>query len=434
MPLMLWIPALLLMMSAPACIPPSPPKYENIFELTQLGFWLGRFVLPVTFHDISAGQGAASGTTPNVVVDAVNRKILAVARNDANSTRISLFRCELNGTGCTHTDISAGQPATSGYYPSTAIDTVNSKLLVATTNANTSYKLSLFRCNLDGSSCTHLDVSAAVYNFNSSGLYPSIAIDSTNSRVLVVTQDTNGGNKVRLFRCDLNPLGNCATADISAGQGNNTGFNPSLAVDAANGKILVAGQMTDPSTQAAGPAGVGLYRCDLTGAGCTFTDLGLATGFASNAGVGRTPSVAVDPANAKVLVVTKNQSNREQLSLFRCSLSVTGCAHIDISAGQSFDGHIMPRALVDSTNGKLLVTAQNFKTNNRPSFFGCNVDGTNCAHYDLASALSVDPADSGLSPQIAMDQTSGRILVATSFGPNSNRPGLFRFPLNFLGQ
>jgi hypothetical protein len=43
---------------------------------------------------------------------------------------ITLFRCDLDGTGVTYADISAGQGAQKGYFPSAVIDTINAKLLV----------------------------------------------------------------------------------------------------------------------------------------------------------------------------------------------------------------------------------------------------------------------------------------------------------------
>jgi hypothetical protein len=78
------------------------------------------------------------------VIDAINAKLLVVTTNDANSGKPALFRCNLDGTGCTYTDISAGQGTGSGFGPSAVIDTINDKLLVLTANGTNADKPGLF--------------------------------------------------------------------------------------------------------------------------------------------------------------------------------------------------------------------------------------------------------------------------------------------------
>jgi hypothetical protein len=46
------------------------------------------------------------------------------------------------------------------YKGSALIDTVNGKLLFVTVNPDNQFKLGLFRCNLDGTACSHIDISA----------------------------------------------------------------------------------------------------------------------------------------------------------------------------------------------------------------------------------------------------------------------------------
>src|SRR5262245_15726931 len=109
------------------------------------------------YNDISAGQGPKSGLgAPSAVIDASNEKLLVVTANGANFNKPALVRCNLDGRACTYNDISAGADADSGWTPSAVIDTTNGKLLVVTAiDAPAGLNPSFFRCNLDGTACTH---------------------------------------------------------------------------------------------------------------------------------------------------------------------------------------------------------------------------------------------------------------------------------------
>jgi hypothetical protein len=246
-----------------------------------------------THTDISAGQGTNSGGEPSAVVDAANSKLLVVTVNGANSGKSSLFRCNLDGTACMHTDISAGQGTDSGYYPRAVIDAANSKLLVATDNHANSYKPSLFRCNLDGTACTHTDISAGQGAF--SGLGPSAVIDVANSKLLVVTKNDANSGKPSLFRCSLDGTA-CTHTDISAGQDVSSGNSPSAVIDAANSKLLVVARQGLTSHKPS------LFRCNLDGTACTHTDISAGQGAYS----GHFPSAVIDAADSKLLAVTEN--------------------------------------------------------------------------------------------------------------------------------
>jgi hypothetical protein len=67
------------------------------------------------------------------VIDAAGGKLLVATQNSAKAEKPALFRCNLDGTGCTYRDISAGQGRESGRSPVALIDTANRKLLVVTT-------------------------------------------------------------------------------------------------------------------------------------------------------------------------------------------------------------------------------------------------------------------------------------------------------------
>jgi hypothetical protein len=165
------------------------------------------------------------------LIDSTNDKLLVVTNNGANWDRAALFRCNLDGTGCTYTDISAGQGPVSPLSASAVIYITKRKLLVITAVG------ALFRCNLDGTGCTYTDISAGQGVL--SGFNPSAVIDSTNGKLLVVTTNFRNSLKLGLFRCNLDGTG-CTYTDISAGQGVFSGFYPSAVIDTANGKLLVA--------------------------------------------------------------------------------------------------------------------------------------------------------------------------------------------------
>ncbi|HEY3235864.1 MAG TPA: hypothetical protein VGJ84_14195, partial [Polyangiaceae bacterium] len=258
-----------------------------------------------TYTDISAGQDGRSGFVPSLVVDATNSKLLVATSNGANSAKPALFRCDLDGSGCTYTDISAGQGIDRGWTPSAVIDMTSAKLLVVTDNLY--HRPSLFRCNLDGSGCSYTDISAG--QGPGSGYTASAVIDSTNRKLLVATRNASNSGKPALFRCNLDGSG-CTYTDISAGRGVDSGWSPSAAIDATNGKLLV---VTENGANANKPA---LFRCHLDGTGCTYTDISVGQGANS----GLAPSVVIDMVNGNLLVVTDNGANSDKPGLFTVCL------------------------------------------------------------------------------------------------------------------
>jgi hypothetical protein len=216
-----------------------------------------------TYTDISAGQGANISIEPSVIIDAARGKLLVVTRNEANSNRPGLLRCNLDGSACAYADISAGQGGTSGYSPSAVVDATNGKLLVVTRNDANLGKPGLFRCDLDGSACAYTDISAG--EGTDSGWFPHAFIDTVSRKLLVITSNRANSAKPALFRCNLDGSA-CAYTDISAGK-DYLISNFSAVIDAAAGKLLV---LTDayPSYKA-----LESVRCDLDGSGCTYIEI-----------------------------------------------------------------------------------------------------------------------------------------------------------------
>jgi hypothetical protein len=358
--------------------------------------------------DISAGQGAYSGMNVSALVDTTNGKLLVVTKNAANASKPALFRCNLDGTGCTYTDISAGQePALD---PTAVIDRMNGKLLVVAMGGTQGGPV-LFRCNLDGTSCSFTDIS--VGQGPSSGSYPSAVIDPIEGKLLVATTNYSNGSRPSLFRCNLDGT-SCTHSDISAGQGADTGYAPSAVIDVANRKLLVATNASIGNRQSI-PA---LFRCNLDGTGCSYSDI--TAGQGSNTAY--YPSAVIDTQNHKVLVVTRNYAAGERPSLFRCDLDGTNCTHADLSAGQGNGTGLDPSAVIDTVKSKLLVATTHGGNLSKPALFQCNLDGTGCTYVDISAGQG---QDSGLNPSAVIDPIGRKVLVATTNGANLFKPSLF---------
>lgn len=467
------------------------------------------------YVDISAGQAALSGVEPAAVIDYVNSKLLVVTNNQAVSANPFLFRCNLDGTACTATDLAAvtGQ-LSCGWRAQVAIDSINMKLTVLTQHYGNAYRPALFRCNLDGTACTYSDVSLgqvlgpgdfphmllglssdptalfyvmtmteeetfilgrcqtwsgtgctlervvlvdgpsgiagerpsiafdpttglvglAVANYltkqlvvfvcqanaltlcisvdvpptvavPNSGRDARVLIDATASKLLVVARDP--ANLLSLLRCDLSTGTSCVSVVISAGQASGCAMTPSAVIDVANAKLLV---VTENAALGNIPS---LFRCNLDGSACVHVDI--SAGQASNCA--KTPSAVVDAANAKLVVVTRNEAVYVTstygflvtASMFRCDLDGSGCVHVDISAGQPSDFLANPAAAIDATNAKLLVVMTNLLLGSSCSLIRCELDGSNCAHTSLSAE-----AQSGLNPSVLVDAVRSQLLVVAA--------------------
>jgi hypothetical protein len=370
---------------------------------------VGQFVA----QDISAGQGNNSGVNPSVAIDSANGKLLVATMNGANSNKPALFRCNLDGTSCAYTDISALQGASSGLAPTALVDATNNKLLVVTQNGGNP-KPALFRCNLDGTSCSYVDISAS--QLADSGQELSATIDVASAKLLVAARNaqSGGGNTPGLFRCDLDGA-NCTFTNLSTGTGHtaNSGLSPSVVVDTVNSKLLVVTKDTNNNSKPA------LFRCNLDGTSCSYTDI--SAGQGSSSGLG--PKALVDTVNKKLLVFTNNGANSEKLALFRCELDGTSCSYFDISAGQTGTvfSDARPAATIDAAGKKLVVASLHtvdVANDLRPGLFRCNLDGTSCTFSDIS------PRTTSTEVQVAAawNPASQTLLTVLNGNANSQKP------------
>ncbi|PJZ81740.1 chitobiase/beta-hexosaminidase C-terminal domain-containing protein [Leptospira meyeri] len=350
--------------------------------------------------DVSAGQGAGSGLQPSATLDRRNNKLLIASNNQFNNNKLSLYRCNVDGTNCTNYDISASQAANSGVNPSIAIDEKNQKILVATRNGANNSKLALFRCNNDVSACNYVDISAG--QANESAWNPSLAIDSINEKILVVTENRGNDNKPSLYRCDLDGT-NCSHTDISASQGTGSGFTPHLSIDYSNNKLIVVMRSNNK---------LSLRYCDLNGTNCIFRDIPI-TGLEN-------PFATIDYANNKFLIVA-NQTSQNKPLLFKCDRDGNNCVSVNFATSQPDKTGYYPNLLIDTVNGKMIVTSIRKGTLSYfPNVWKCNLDGSNCSYLDFNLSFGSDS-----HPRTLFDSNSGKILIITNRSASSNKPSLF---------
>ncbi|TGL51409.1 chitobiase [Leptospira kemamanensis] len=372
--------------------------------------------------DMSAGQGLSaagnssiSGSVHSVNIDSINRKILTVATNDANDGKPGLFRCDFDGSNCTHTDISAGQGSSSGRYPNAVIDYSNQKLLVVTRNVSNNSKPSLFRCNLDGTNCNHVDISAGQGTYSAGEAIqhstgPKIVIDNSNQKLLVVSANDANSGKLSLFRCDFDGS-NCTHTDISAGQGANSGQFLNILIDQVNKKLLSF------TTNVANGGKTSLYRCNLDGSNCSHIDI--SSGF-----LGYFPSPNIDYTNMKLIVAAQRGVTSGGVpSLIRCNLDGTNCTNTDIAATANLNqSYRYIGSTLDINNNKVLVAINDLQNSYKPKLIRCDLAGTNCSYKDISVGQGMY---SGTFPVVLINQYSGKLFVVTQNGANSRKPSLF---------
>ncbi|HEY3233581.1 MAG TPA: hypothetical protein VGJ84_02625 [Polyangiaceae bacterium] len=236
---------------------------------------------------------------------------------------------------------------------------------------------------------TQTDISAGQGQF--SGEAPSALIDSVNAKLLVVSTNYGNFGKPALFQCNLDGTG-CNFTDISSGQGNGSGRFPSAVIDSTNAKLLV---VTTNDANCGKPA---LFQCNLDGTGCNFTDI--SSGQAIDSGYNL--SAVIDSANAKLLVVTRNDANFGKPALFRCNLDGAGCTYTDISAGQGTNSGRVPSAVIDSTNASSWPSQRTERTLARqPSSAFASIHHSGCRtwHSGLVTAR-VAPTNALHDPQL----------------------------------
>jgi hypothetical protein len=371
---------------------------------------------PPAFNDISAGAAAGSGLFPSAAIDTMNDRLLVVTSDNAKP---SLFSSDLDGTNAATVDISASQGAGSGQNPVLLVDTAGMHLLAFTTNGANSNRLSLFRCGLDGTSCAHIDASN---NGQPIGVEKQAIVDSTNARI-VVTALSSASSDVLMYRCALDGSG-CIETNLSAsvtGGAANSSSAPSPGIDTVNNKLLVA-----YSNQNIQPT---LLVCSLDGSMCTSQDLSGPNAMMGFATVTVTQlKLMVDNVNKHLLVVATNSDQRTfpvttSLTLYRCSLDGTSCdPQRSLPAAPTTSSYVRSD-FIDVVGNRLITVAVSGQA--LPQLVRCTLDGELCRAVDLSGDQM---PGSAIFLSAAFDEKSRQLMVAAPGGMNS-KLGVFRFGL-----
>ena len=185
----------------------------------------------------------ASALKPAIA--AANGTVFVSVNDPSNNNKPGLLVCdETQWPTCTYKDVSAGAPdnVTAGSsYPelSTAFDSTNGKVLTVVHDNSLSGHPGLFRCDATGLNCTHGDLSGMTLDAGAdSGFCPHALVDDDAGRLYVATQDGSNNQKPAVFHCDVNGT-NCTRVDISASQGAGSAYELSAVLDPYNKRIVV---------------------------------------------------------------------------------------------------------------------------------------------------------------------------------------------------
>lgn len=371
------------------------------------------------YVDISAGKENGCGYNPAIAIDDKNNKLIVITENYNNSGRPSLFNCNLDGTDCYHKYLyeeTSIQYYYSGTNPALTVDTKNDKLYVVTEDEGNFRRPSLFYCNLDGSNCSHKYVyENTTQQSSNTGWNPDILLDSERNKLLIITENGNIWSRPSLFYCTLDTL-ECTHKFIS--EEDDSGYNPSAVIDSKNSKLIVVSQnlfdliSTKPS----------LYECDLVNYDCVHTFI------SDKIDSDYTPDIFLNSQNNNLIIATRNDDDSKKAGMFFMNLNNKTSYFKDVSIDQGYGSGYEPFVLIDNMNLKIYLATRNYSNNGKLSLFKCNLDGSECKHFDLSAGQGID---SGYNPSMAIDYKNNKLLIVTQNGSNNSKPALFRLSLNF---
>ena len=356
--------------------------------------------------DIDPTAQTGSGTTPSLALDVENERVYVATMHGGFGNGVGLFICNSYGGFCVSRDLSGGVGGT-GFSPSLALDTARRDVLVASRDAMGD-RLVLTTCDRNGNQCSRRDVSGSMGD--NSGSEPDLVLDVDNRRAYIVTTNGAASGTPWLTICDLDSEATpCSHHNISAGQGVNSGLEPSLALDLVHNKVYVATRHASMNNL------VWLYICDLDGSNCISQDVSSSEPI----GCGHTPSLAVDPVGGKVFIATENKGRASRLWLFICNLNGTDCASFDTTGSSSYSATNPSLAIKD---GFVYVASTDSVDPAKVSITICNDDGSECTRREASADQG---NNSGLTPSLGVDSVNGRIVVATRNSLANNRPFLY---------
>ncbi|MCB1180226.1 MAG: hypothetical protein KDK36_21790, partial [Leptospiraceae bacterium] len=331
--------------------------YTNQFLIAATYSGDGRLIVPYgsmcsydggCFNDVSIGTPNYSGYQLNSLMADT---WVMVGINQLNSKivyfRSVRFGSQYPGPYWSYITIAENMGVTDSFEnPSSIVDTINNKILVAANNRSTNH-ISIFRFNIDGSLPSDNRFYATypdTYLFD-----PSVTIDKTNQKLIVASNEF--GFVLSLKHCDLD-ISNCTDKNIFNQTGNLLWY-PFVLIDEVSipNKLIVVGTaMIDE-----GPGG---FICDLDGSNCTFF-----RDFNHGYKSGKLVKAVIDKVNKKLLIVSYNHADNLSLALFRCELNGTNCKYRNLSGWLAADAGAYPQPYIvedaDPHKRKLVVFTQN---------------------------------------------------------------------------
>ncbi|MEO7109769.1 MAG: hypothetical protein ABI183_04985 [Polyangiaceae bacterium] len=286
-------------------------------------------------------------------VDSASGKIIGFSGSTAGS---SLAICNADGTGCANTalDASLTNPASAALL----VDDVGGKLYVVVRSGVSTITV----CNHDGTGCALHQFTDNGGPSDNYGSY-SLAIDSASSRLVIAAQTFTNSNEPAVILCPLafGATDTCVAKVVDPSATADSGHQPSVVVDKGRAKILVVTEYASGSADT--PS---LFSCDLSGSGCSRTDLSSAMGLPT--GSGQFPSAAIDQVG-EYLYVGVYTSDTDVPSLLRCRTDGTACTATQILPSASTHGGPMSIRL-DATSGKIFFA---YPTSTTPVFGSISV-------------------------------------------------------------
>ena len=150
-------------------------------------------------EDVSTALGVVTGAgiTPTILLDVAAGKI-DIVTTTADTLRPHLFRCNTDGSNCLASDLTTGTAAgdNSAQLASAVLDALDGKIGVLTEDRNAGFRPSLFRCNVDGSGCTYTDISASA-TFSADD--PTITVDPETGQLFGLTENDDSNYTPSLF-------------------------------------------------------------------------------------------------------------------------------------------------------------------------------------------------------------------------------------------
>ncbi len=295
--------------------------------------------------------------------------------------------------------------------PSVAIDTTNHKLLAVVGDV-------LFHCELDGTGCTSANIGGGRKFVGPSA---PLFVPST-SKVVVVASGYPEFNAIAV----TSTVDGTATplVDVTPKTPASSGVQDTALIDSTRARLIVA---VNHGANDISPSGRSvLYDCAYDGTSCTRRDIYSGSlPDSQGANGGQSPSIALDATSGTYIVASMQASNSPFILV--CPAASGGCVgHASITGAISAPNQ--PYALVDGVNKKLLVVSRD--GTHSPYVTRCSLDATGCAIPAgmTAGTTAGEKANSGLSAVI--DPANQKIVAAAIV---AGYPALFRCNLDATG-